>query len=416
MRKIVIIATREFLETVRTKMFVISVVLMPVLILAFVLGTGYISKIAEKEELPARTIALIDHSGLLAEALQKQIDEHNKQNPLRRYVLKAEGTTAAEVERVRARAAANELYAYVVVPQAAIDGDASCELGRVDTQMKAGRTLRRMVTEAVVAVRFGQLEPPLDRDFVKRLERKVTFRELDLQTGTEQVGDTMTRVLTPFAFMFLMWMGTLGISHGLLTSVIEEKSSRVVEVLLSAVSPTELMAGKILGMSLVGVLLISIWGGVGLFAADARGMSSLITGMRLTYVVLYFIPGFLFAAGLMAGIGAACNTLKEAQSMTFPQSLLTMVPMIMWFYLTEYPNSVLSIIISYVPPITPYVMILRICADPHTPVWQIVTTLAVLWAAVFGVIWAAGKVFRVGVLMYGKPPSPRELLRWLRYP
>ena len=107
--------------------------------------------------------------------------------------------------------------------------------------------------------------------------------------------------------------------------------------------------------------------------------------------------------------------MNPAQSMTTPITILTIVPIMFWFYLAEHPSAVWSIVLSYIPPIIPFVMILRICADPATPLWQIVTTLAVLWGSVLVAIWAAGKIFRVGVLMYGKPPSLRELVRWVRY-
>ena len=214
--------------------------------------------------------------------------------------------------------------------------------------------------------------------------------------------------------MFLLFMGTFGISQGLLTTLIEEKGSRVVEVLLSAVSPTELLAGKILGLAAVGLLLLGVWGGVGYNSARTYHLTELVTGYRLTIAVLYFIPGFLLISSLLAAIGSACNELRDAQSMVFPLSLLTIIPMVCWFYIAEHPAAAFSLVLSFIPPITPFVMMLRVCSDPDTPVWQIAATLALLWGSVVTAIWAAGRVFRIGVLMYGKPPTPRELLRWVR--
>jgi ABC-2 type transport system permease protein len=215
--------------------------------------------------------------------------------------------------------------------------------------------------------------------------------------------------------MFLLFMGTMTISQGLLTSVIEEKSSRVVEVLLSAVSPTQLMAGKILGMVCVGALLLTIWGAVGYGGAQARDMGDLVTPYRLTYVVLYFVPGFLLISAFLAAVGAACNTIKEAQSMAAPLTILSLLPIMLWWLIMLNPNGVFSIILSYIPPITPLVMILRICADPEIAIIEVIATLVLLWLSVLFTIWLAGKIFRVGVLMYGKPPSLKELLHWLRY-
>jgi ABC-2 type transport system permease protein len=271
------------------------------------------------------------------------------------------------------------------------------------------------VNDVVVEARFERADPPVDRERIRRLQRKVDFRYVDVATGQETTGDEMTRFLAPFAFMFLLFMGTMTISHGLLTSVIEEKSSRVIEVLLSAVSPIELMAGKILGMVAVGGVLIVIWGGVGYGSAQTRDLDYLVTPYRLTYMVLYFIPGFLLTSAFLAAVGSACNSIKEAQSMAAPLTLLTIVPMMLWWAITQNPNSMLSIVLSYIPPITPFVMILRICADPEISLLEIVATLVLLWASVVGMIWVAGKIFRVGVLMYGKPPSPKEVFRWLCY-
>ena len=120
-------------------------------------------------------------------------------------------------------------------------------------------------------------------------------------------------------------------------------------------------------------------------------------------------------AALLAAVGSVCNTLKEAQSMSSPLTILNIVPMVLWFPLTQNPGSVLGVALSFIPPITPFVMILRICADPDTPLWQIVASLALLWLSVIAMVWAAGKVFRIGVLMYGKAPTLKELVRWVRY-
>jgi ABC-2 type transport system permease protein len=409
---VVAVAVREFIETVKTKAFVVSALLVPLLIGGTVSGFGWISKSITAGELPPRRIAVVDHSGVVFDELARQCEAYNRDRPRRQLLVTA--TPAVDAATLAKTVREGEWHAYLIIPADVVDGDTPCEFGRKDIQLETGAQLQEMVDEAVFAARCQRTDPPIDPASVRRLQRPASIHTIDVQTG-EEAGDEGARMVTPFVFMFLLFMATLGISNGLLTTVIEEKSSRVVEVLLSAISPLQLMAGKILGMAAVGLAMLGVWGSVGYASAHASGAGHLVTGYRVTYALLYFLPGFLLLSSLLAGIGSACNTIKDAQGMAFPLSLITIVPMFCWVYISQSPASTASVVLSFIPPMTPFVMILRVCADPHTPLWQIGATLALLWASVVAAMWASGKVFRVGVLMYGKPPSPRELFHWLRY-
>lgn len=414
MDKIMAIATREFMATVRTRAFLLTVVLMPALIVGAIFGTQWVETLSAGERVPVRRLAIVDRTGQLHDALAMLIDGHNTNNPNQRFELEQLTPGDADVDELTARVRGGDLYGYILVNEdaLALDGD-GCQLARKDNQLHSGQLIEQFLTSAIFAVRLHQAG--IDPIEVSAIRTPVPFEWLDAKTGQPVNSNMLARAVTPFAFMFLLFMGTFGISQGLLTTVIEEKSSRVVEVLLSAVSSTQLMAGKILGMAVVGMVLIVVWGGVGYISGRTSQLGDLVNGYRLAIAVLYFVPGFLLMAALLAGIGSVCNELKEAQSMVFPLSLITVVPMIFWMYISQYPGSVVSIALSYVPPITPFIMILRVCSDPDTPLWQIISTLALLWASVCFAIWAAGKVFRIGVLMYGKPPSLWELLHWVRH-
>jgi len=416
MDKVLVVAVREFIETVKTKAFLIGSLLMPMLILALTYGSAWLAKTAEREKLPPRTIGVLDQTGVTFGALAARVREYNEAYPARPFVVENVPPGPDARESLRRRVDRGEIYAFLVIPREALAGQSPCELGRRDAQLSAGEAIERIVNDAIVAVRFAQAEPAIDLARVKQLQQKVGLRTVDARTlEATGEGEDIARFMTPFAFMFLLFMGTLSISQGLLTSLIEEKSSRVIEVLLSAVSPLQLMAGKILGMVAVGVLLLVIWGVAGYASAEYRGMGHLVAPYRVLYLVLYFVPGFLFFAAFLAGVGSVCNTLKEAQGMAFPMTIFTMVPIFLWWRITDSPSSTLSLVLSFFPPTAPFVMILRICADPQTPLWHIVATLGLLWLTVIGMIWLAARVFRIGVLMYGKPPTPRELLHWVRY-
>lgn len=413
MNKVVAVALREFLATVRTKAFLLSVVLMPALICVGIFGETWAEKASRAETRAVRRLAVVDYTGQFLDAFSAQVNTYNAELPNQPLELLPLPTEEASQDELRQRVNRGELYGYVVVyPNAlALDGE-GCAVARKDNQLQTGRRLERMINEAIFGLRCSAAG--FDPAQIVALRREVPLRWINVQTGGDVAVHPMIVFMAPFAFMFLLFMGTFGISQGLLTTVIEEKSSRVIEVLLSALSPLQLLAGKIIGMVSVGLLLLLVWGGVGLAFAQRFNAGELVNGYRITMALLYFLPGFLLMSSLLAAIGSACNELKDAQSMTFPVTLTAIVPMVFWYYFAEHPDSMLSLALSFVPPITPFVMILRVCADPRTPVWQVMGTLAVLWLSVFGAMWVAGRVFRTGVLMYGKPPSLRELARWVR--
>lgn len=413
MDKVLTVAVREFLATVRTRAFLLTVVMMPGLIIAGVYGSQWFMDVARKDEVPLRTVAVVDHTGFVLPALESEVERYNTERPKQPFKIEELDADTADTTALNQRVAKGELYGYVVISPDAIIGNGGCEFARRDSQLEPLRTWSDMLERAVIAIRFE--DAGVAPAQLQHLHRGVPIHEVNPQTGQAMKDNMMARIMTPFAFMFLLFMGTFGISQGLLTSLIEEKSSRVIELLLSAVSPFQLMAGKILGTALVGFVLLTVWGGVGSMAAHKYHLEQFVDAYRIFIAVLYFIPGFLLMSALLAAIGASCSQLKDAQSMVFPLSAITIIPMMCWYAITDRPDSVLAMSLSFIPPITPFVMVLRICADPDTPMWQIVATLGLLWASVVVAMWAAAKVFRVGVLMYGKAPTPMEMLRWVRY-
>ena len=225
---------------------------------------------------------------------------------------------------------------------------------------------------------------------------------------------TITKMMIPFFFMFLMYMGIVGIGQQMLSSVIEEKNSRVIEVLLSALSPFQLMAGKILGLVAIGLTVMSLWAAAAYGAASWQGFKIEISLGLLFYFVVYYILGFLLFSAILAAIGSICNTFKESQSLMMPLVLIIVIPIISAQKLIQNPDGTLAQVLSFVPPVTPLVMILRISAGHDIPFLEILASILLLIVAVFVAIWLASKVFRTGILMYGKRPSLGEISRWLR--
>jgi ABC-2 type transport system permease protein len=213
----------------------------------------------------------------------------------------------------------------------------------------------------------------------------------------------------------LIWIGAFVSANYLLTTTIEEKSNKVMEVLLSAVSPMQLMAGKILGQALVGGVMVGMYLGMGIAALIGMAMFDLIEWRDLILFGLYYIMAYFMIAAIMAAIGSAVNELREAQSLMTPAMILLMIPLMLWLPISDSPNGTLATVTSFIPPLIPFVMILRATGSEPIPTWQIIASLIVGYPAMIAMIWMAAKIFRVGVLMYGKPPSPMELVKWMGY-
>ncbi|MHC4329101.1 MAG: ABC transporter permease, partial [Planctomycetota bacterium] len=328
-----------------------------------------------------------------------------------------EGSGTLE-ERGKTQLRQGRLDAYVVVDADILEGP-----GKIRTytyEPKPGNQDALGAVENTVrnAVRNRRYEKrDLDSDMLDKLRRVQTER-IELGPADEErietEGDRIVRMMAPFFFMYLLFLGIIGMGQQMLSSIIEEKNSRVIEVLLSALSPFELMAGKILGLVGVGLTVVSLWGFSTYFAARYQGLNVDIGAAMLSCFVLYYVLAFFLFSSLMVGIGSICNTIKETQSLLKPVIILCVVPIIAWQNIIQDPNGTLARALSFFPLTTPMVMILRLSSGSDIWIVETLGSIVLLAAAVLGSIWVAARVFRTGILMYGKRPGLREVGRWLR--
>jgi ABC-type Na+ efflux pump permease subunit len=199
----------------------------------------------------------------------------------------------------------------------------------------------------------------------------------------------------------------------MVSSVIEEKSSRVIEVLLSAVSPFQLMAGKILGLAGTGFTLVSLWAGAAYLTARSQNLNIDVTGEIVVYFTIYYVLGFLLVSAILAAAGSICNTIKETQSLMMPMTMIFIIPLLSWFKVVRDPNGTLARLFSFIPPLTPLVMVLRLSSSSDVWTGEILATIILLAVTVLVAIWAAAKIFRTAILMYGKRLGLREVCRCL---
>lgn len=257
------------------------------------------------------------------------------------------------------------------------------------------------------------------------LRSHVPFVDLNpkKEEGREQVSlADRIRQWAPSGFVYLLWVSIFSIIQMLLNNTIEEKSNRLIEVLLSSVTPGELMMGKLAGIGAIGLTLVGTWvlTLLGLLAWKAGPESELAsqilgvlrTSNLLPAFLIYFSLGFLMYSGVILAIGSVCNTLKDAQNFMGLITMVMMVPLFTMMFIPKDPNGTLATVLSWVPAYTPFVMLNRAAADP--PLFDIVGTMILMLLTTAFVLWGAGKIFRMGILRTGQPPKIIEMLRWLK--
>ncbi len=281
---------------------------------------------------------------------------------------------------------------------------------KLDDRLKS--EIQQALRDTIVGARV--LARGLDPEEIDRLTRVGFVRSVAVTEEGERETSEILNTLLPVGFMGLLLISVMTGGQYLLTTTIEEKSSRVVEVLLSAVSPMQLMTGKILGQMAVGLIILVLYAGMGLSALVTFSAVGLIDPWLIFYLLIFFVIAYFVMASLMAAIGAAVNEMREAQTMMTPVVMMIMIPWILWLPISRDPNSLFATITSLLPPINSYVMLVRMTSSTPPPLWQVWLSITIGAVSVYGALWLAAKVFRIGLLMHGKPPNLATLWRWVR--
>ena len=420
MRKIIEIARREYIDTVKTRTFLLSLLFTPVLTVSIIYFTSRISSVEGGR--PPVKVVVTDLSTQLAGEIEAALSKHNKSNPKRQIIFESlpvnDDANAIE-EQGKAQLRSGRTEAYIVIDQNIIDGAGRAHVYTYKskpTTMDATWAVEEFIRNAVVEQRckVQNISAKLLADIRNVPVERVEIGEAANEQRVQNQNQTMVKMMVPFFFMFMIYMGIMGIGQQMLSSVIEEKNSRIIEMLLSVVSPFELMAGKILGLGAIGLTIVGLWTTVSYGSIVSQGISVDISGKLLFCFVVYYILGFLLFSSLLAAIGSICNTLKETQELMMPIILVMVLPMVAWFKLVQSPDGIFARVLSLVPPVSPLVMPLRISAGSNVSNIEILASVGLLAASVLLMMWLAGKIFRTGILMYGKRPSLREISRWLR--
>jgi ABC-type Na+ efflux pump permease subunit len=463
MKKTLHVAVREFLATVVTKGFLIGIIFMPLVILVSIAGIKYQIDREKRAPRVEGEIAIIDPTGeisaglseyLQPEAIAKRRDDFEKlvEEKIDEILGQSSAAEAADEARQEAFEAIREKvpkltvvelppgteleeakeplrredavsgggrFALVVVHEdAVIKAPDKESLGNYDLFISENLDsrivdeIRRGLRNTIVDARVAHAQ--MDRDRINALiyVPNVTSRTVT-EEGEKETHEVLNALL-PMGFMLLLFASVMTSSQSLMTTTVEEKSSRVVEVLLSAVSPRQLMAGKILGQMCVGFVMLVVYGGMGFGALVVFALFGMINPWNFLYLVIFYLIAHFVVSSFMAAIGAAVNEMREAQSLMMPVMAIVLIPWILCMPIARNPNSALAVVTSFLPPINSFAMLIRQTSATPPPWWQVWISILIGVVTIYFAVWFAAKVFRVGLLMYGKPPNFKTLIKWVR--
>ena len=428
-----LIVGREFRARVRKKSFIITTLLMPVLMIGLMVAPALIMEYSQGEQ---KRIAVIDESGLVAPQLQS--DE----------------AMAFETVDLAVEEARNSLADHFAILYIGSDILSNPSNVRLYANASTSIMLEEQITSQIEQVIENEKLKAYQIDNLDQILAEVethvsmqTFRndntEEEAQSGQSSIVATALGYILGFVlYMFLLIYGAM-----VMQSVIEEKNSRVLEVMVSSVKPFQLMMGKILGVASVAIVQVAIWGvlifGVSSFvlpqlmpAEAMMGAEAMEAGVATNVdpemlqvvsamtdsaylakificLILFVFGGFLLYSAMFAAIGSAVDSVQDAQQLQTPVMLPIILGLLMMLAVINDPNSPIAFWFSVIPFTSPIVMMARIPYD--IPMWEIVLSLVLLYASFMVMVWLAAKIYRVGIFMYGKKPSLKELWKWMRY-
>ncbi|HEX5706874.1 MAG TPA: ABC transporter permease [Pyrinomonadaceae bacterium] len=445
MNKFLAVVRREYVQGVRSKAFVISTLLGPLMMFVFMVVPGLLFSMKTGG---ATRVAVVDETGRLYERVRESVERNDSEDEelaarearevaqgvsgrprvepremdvsytVEQAALTEGQTTEDAMRALDERIKRNELDGYLVLPRDIFETRKARYYGRnLGDLISIGR-LERRVSRAVKEERMRA--EGFDPARVREFNREVTMtRQKPGQEGEQAAAGSFFLALAVGLFVYI---AILMYGQAILSAVVEEKTTRIVEVLFSSVRAFPLMAGKLVGVSLVGLTQYAIWAllivGVVLFgsgALAAGGVENLpqIPPMLAIYALLYFLLGFYIYATLYAVVGSMVTTEKEGGQLAFPVIMLLMAGIYIAFPVIRSPNSSFSFWVSMIPFFSPITMLVRIATETP-PFWQIALSLAIGAATVVGLVWVAARIYRTGMLMYGKRATLPEVIRWAR--
>ncbi len=433
--KIGLVIRREYMERVSKKSFIITTILMPIVMVALMLAPALIMMMSTTD---TKTIAVIDDSGAIAQYLEGNEEVH--------FITPDQPRDSVMAD--------DSLFGVLVIERGILTGNSAAKLytnaaGSISIESNIKSQIENIIeTEKLKAYNIENLDQILDD-----VRTPITLQTFRNEQGKDESSSSSSAISYAIgvAMTFLLYMFLLLYGQMVMTSIIEEKNNRVLEIVVSSVRPQQLMMGKIIGIGLVAVTQILIWVILmtvissivlpALVPADMMSQASAFNAGTIDastlnadpdllhaisifgnvgyileifgYLLLFLIGGFLFYSSIYAAIGSAVDNIQDAGQLQSVVVFPIIIGLIFAMTAASDPNSTMALVLSLVPFTSPMVMMVRIPFG--IPSWEIITSLVLLYISFIFMVWIAAKIYRVGIFMYGKKPTVRELIRWASY-
>ena len=425
MHNVWLIARREYIERIRTRGFLVTTVMIPLIMGGLLFGSAFVNS----KSVPAAHIAVVSSDTQLALDLQSELQQqqaarmaHATSSRVPRLTIDAmdigPGTQASLDQELES----GDLDGYLWIAPATAPGEAGPARPTFLFTPRSPEqdSLRSTLATALAPVLMRR---QLAHRGIPASDANSILQPVDIRAAqAPHRQDRESSQVSVFILFFLMYMVIMLYGMNVARSIIEEKSSRIFEVMLATIRPEEMMAGKILGVGSVGLSQVAIWLTAGLLLSagsvaanlGGQGIHVALTAAQIVFFFVYFILGYAFYSSIAAGLGAMTNSEQELQQLNMFLMLPLLACIVMVGPLLATPDSTLARTLALIPPFTPLLMYLRVSLG-HPSHWEIVASIALTSASIYAIVWVTSRIYRVGVLMYGKRPNLPELLRWLKY-
>lgn len=429
-----LVMQREYLSIVAKKSFIISTLLAPVIMLALVAIPALLMTVNNSD---SRLISIIDETGQYSDIFKDNDD----------YRFRIETDMTPENMKDRYKKADGDIYAIVVIPSDVEESKTINVYSEKPVKITLSRELEEPLNKSLSDAKIASYNLPELKDMIAQSDVEVKIRSHTWDEEGEKVSSSEIAMIVGLFLAFLTYMFVLMYGAMIMGSVVEDKTNRIVEVIVSTCRPMELMLGKIVSIALVGltqILILAVFLGIGLFVVSMFGIATstpdIAAGMTagtsmpemptsevsdilqavlginwfrlLGIFILYFIGGYLLYAALFAGFGSAVDQQSDANQFTMPIMMIIILALVIGQACMENPDGTLGVIASLVPFTSPIVMMIRLPYD--VPAWQILTSLLLLYGTALLFVFLASRIYRTGILMYGRKVSFKEIIRWIK--